>query len=430
MDVSEYASRVIDARIDELWAELPAISIEGARGVGKTTTARQRAGTFLELDDAAVFEAVEADPAAVASFAPPVIVDEWQRLPPVFDAVRRAVDADRSPGRFLITGSASPRRPPTHTGAGRIVTLRMRPLALCERWDAEAFGAPTVSLAALLSGERAPVEGHSAARLADYISEIAASGLPGLRGLSPDAAAESLAGYIDRIIDRDFPDAGMSLRNPEGLRRWMAAYAAATATTASYERIRDAATGGHGDKPSRSATAPYIDALERMHISEPLTAWAPTPNPLAKLATGPKHHLADPALAVALLGLDADGLRRGSGPAAPTVDQRPLLGRLFESLVALSLRVFAQRARASVHHLRRRSGDREIDFIVRARDDRVVAIEAKLSPTVSDNDVRHLHWLRRAIGPGLADAAVITTGPYAYRRRDGIAVIPAALLAP
>lgn len=430
MDVSEYASRVIDGRMDELWAELPAISIEGARGVGKTTTARQRAGTFLELDDAAVFEAVEADPGAVASFAPPVIVDEWQRLPPVFDAVRRAVDADRSPGRFLITGSAPPKRPPTHTGAGRIVTLRMRPLALCERWDAEVFVAPTVSLAALLSGERAPVEGHSAARLADYVSEIAASGLPGLRGLSPDAASESLAGYIDRIIDRDFPVAGMSLRNPEALRRWMTAYAAATATTAPYERIRDAAAGGHGEGPSRSTAAPWIDALERMHISEPLSAWAPTSNLLAKLATGPKHHLADPALAVALLGLDAEGLRHGSSPAAPTAGQRPLLGRLFESLVALSLRVLAQRARATVHHLRRRTGDREIDFIVRARDDRVVAIEAKLSATVSDRDVRHLHWLQRAIGSGLADAAVVTTGPYAYRRRDGIAVIPAALLAP
>ena len=110
--MSEYASRVIDGRIDELWAELPAISIEGARGVGKTTTARQRAGTFLGLDDAAVFEAVEADPGAVASFAPPVVVDEWQRLPPVFDAVRRAVDADRCPGRFLIAGSASPTTSP------------------------------------------------------------------------------------------------------------------------------------------------------------------------------------------------------------------------------------------------------------------------------------------------------------------------------
>ncbi len=428
--MSVYAPRIIDDRIDELWAELPALSIEGARGVGKTTTARRRAATLLELDDAAALEVLEADPRAVASFPPPVVVDEWQRLPAVFDAVRRAVDDDRSPGRFLITGSASPKRPPTHTGAGRIVALRMRPLALCERWDAEVFGSPTVSLASLLSGNRAPVAGHSGAHLTDYVAEIAASGLPGLRNLSADACSEALAGYIDRIIDRDFPDAGMSLRNPEALRRWMTAYAAATATTASYERIRDAATGGHGDKPSRSATAPYIDALERMHVLEPLTAWSPSRNPLAKLASGPKHHLVDPALAVALLGLDANGLRQGAGPSPSALAQRPLLGRLFESLVALSLRVFAQNARATVHHLRRRAGDREVDFIVRARDDRVVAVETKLSASVSDHDVRHLHWLRQAIGNDLLDAAVVTTGPYAYRREDGIAVIPAALLGP
>ena len=428
--MSVYAPRIIDDRIDELWAELPALSIEGARGVGKTTTARRKAATLLELDDAAVLEVLEADPRAVASFPPPVVVDEWQRLPAVFDAVRRAVDADRFPGRFIITGSASPKRPPTHTGAGRIVALRMRPLALCERWDAEVFGTPAVSLASLLSGDRAPVAGHSDAQLADYVAEIAASGLPGLRGLSADASSEALAGYIDRIIDRDFPDAGMSLRNPEALRRWMTAYAAATATTASYERIRDAATGGHGDKPSRSATAPHIDALERMHILEPLTAWSPSRNPLAKLTSGPKHHLADPALAVALLGLDASGLQQGAGPSPSALAQRPLLGRLFESLVALSLRVFAQRSRATVHHLRRRSGDREVDFIVRARDDRVMAVETKLSASVSDHDVRHLHWLRHKLGNDLLDAAVVTTGPYAYRREDGIAVIPAALLGP
>lgn len=108
-----HASRIIDERLEELWAELPALSIAGARGVGKTTIARQMAGTFLDLDDAAVFEVLEADPRAVASFPPPVVVDEWQRLPVVFDAVRRAVDEDRSSGRFILTGSASPKQPPT-----------------------------------------------------------------------------------------------------------------------------------------------------------------------------------------------------------------------------------------------------------------------------------------------------------------------------
>ena len=430
MTVTFYGTRVVDTQIDALFTELPAMSLEGARGVGKTTTARQRAATFLALDDAPVLDVLQADPRLVGTYPPPVVIDEWQRLPTIFDAVRRAVDDDRSAGRFLITGSASPKRPPTHSGAGRIVTLRMRPLSLSERWDAPGFSEPTVSLTDLLTGTRPPVGGHTEARLADYVTEIAASGLPGLRGLSAHACSEALHGYIDRIIDRDFPEAGHSLRNPSALRRWLTAYAAATATTASYERIRDAATGGHGDKPSRSATAPYIDALERLHILEPLPGWSPTRNPLAKLTSGPKHHIVDPALAITLLGIDGAALLRGEQPKWQMPPDRTLLGRLFESLVALTLRVYAQAAHASVHHMRKRAGEREIDFIVSKRDGRALALETKLSGSVSDHDVRHLHWLRRELGDDVLDAAVVTTGPQAYRRRDGVAVIPAALLGP
>lgn len=425
-----YANRIIDALLDELLAELPAISIEGVRAAGKTTTARQRAVSFLALDEPPVIELLSSDPRLVQSYEPPVVIDEWQLLPPVFDAVRRAVDDDRSPGRFLITGSASPSTPPTHSGAGRIVALRMRPLSLAERWDAPGFGTPTVSLAELLTGTRPGIDGRSEAGLADYVTEIAASGLPGLRGLSPAARTEALAGYLDRIVDRDVPEAGHNVRNPGALRRWMTAYAAATASTASYERIRDAATAGHANKPSRSATLPYADALERIYVLEPLPGWHPTRNPLARLTGSPKHHLADPALATALLGLDEEGLLRGRQPAEQAPIAPTILGALFESLVALTLRVYAQAARASVHHLRTRGGDHEIDFIVSSRDGRVVALEAKLSASVSDDDTKHLRWLQRQIGDDLLDAAVITTGPQAYRRHDGIAVIPAALLGP
>ena len=217
----------------------------------------------------------------------------------------------------------------------------MRPLSLSERWNAHAFAEPTVSLADLLTSSRPPVGGFSEARLADYVTEITASGFPGFRDLSAYACSEALHGYIGRIIDRDFPEAGHNLRNPSALRRWMTAYAAATATTASYERIRGAATGGHGDKPSRSAAAPYIDTLERMHILDPLPGWSPTRNPLSKLTRGPKHHLADPALAATLLGIDATALLRGEQPGRPAPADRTLLGGLFESLVALNLWVYA-----------------------------------------------------------------------------------------
>jgi predicted AAA+ superfamily ATPase len=157
-------------------------------------------------------------------------------------------------------------------------------------------------------------------------------------------------------------------------------------------------------------------------------AWLPSRNHLNRLAQAPKHHLADPALAARILGLDADALLSGeeAGPQIPR--DGTLLGHLFESLVTLSVRVYAQAAEARVKHLRLHGGQREIDLIVERADQRVLAIEVKLSGTVTDDDVKHLHWLREQIGDDLLDAVVINTGPQAYRRKDGVAVVPAALL--
>lgn len=429
--MEDYWRRIVDDQIDELFSGLPAISIEGPRGAGKTTTARQRAGTFVALDDGAVRQIMASDPQQIADASPPVVVDEWQRLPESWDVVRRAVDDDYAPGRFLLTGSASPTTHPTHSGAGRIVTLKMRPLALAERRDSPVFAQPTVSLRDLLAGGRPAIAGSTEARLADYVSEITRSGLPAIRRLDTRVRNAALDGYIARIVERDMPEAGHSARNLAALMRWLRAYAAATATSAAYERIRDAATSGDGDKPSRSATAPFADMLERLYVLEPLPGWVPTRNQLAKLTTGPKHHLADPAWATALLGLDDDALLEGRQSGMPVPRDGTLLGGLFESLMALCLRVYAQTSDAAVFHLRTHQGLREVDFVVARRDGRVVALEAKLARTVNDHDLRHLRWLSQQIGPDLLDAAVITTGPYAYRRPDdNIAVIPAALLGP
>lgn len=429
--MEKYWHRIIDDQIDQLFSGLPAISIEGPRGIGKTTTARQRAGTFVALDDGAVRQIMASDPQQIAEAPPPVVVDEWQMVPESWDVVRRAVDDDYAPGRFLLTGSASPTTHPTHSGAGRIVALKMRPLALAERGDTPIFTQPTVSLQELLTGNRPTIGGSTEARLADYVSEITRSGLPAVRRLKGRVRDAALDGYIARIVERDIPNSGRSTRNPAALMRWLRAYAAATATSAAYERIRDAATSGEGDKPSRSATAPFVDILERLYVLEPLPGWVPTRNQLTKLTTGPKHHLADPAWATTLLGLDEDALLEGRQSDMPVPRDGTLLGCLFESLLTLNLRVYAQSSNAAVFHLRTHQGLREVDFVVARRDGRVVALEAKLARSVTDHDLRHLRWLQQQIGPDLLDAAVITTGPYAYRRPDDhIAVIPAALLGP
>ncbi len=421
-----YRRRVLDAELDDLATGVAAIALEGAKAVGKTATAAERAATIFELDLPGVAELAGADPGRLLEAHAPVLLDEWQRLPALWDLVRRAVDDGVAPGTFYLTGSVSAENPGTHTGAGRIVRVRVRPLSLAER----GLTAPTVSLADLMQGERPPIFGATTVGLTEYVEEIVGSGFPAIRVMAPRLRRAQLDGYLERVIDRDFPEAGHKLRNPAALRRWMAAYAAATSTTATYDSIRAAATPGESDKPGKVATQAYRDTLERLWILDPLPGWIPSRDHLKELGTAPKHHLADPALAVHLLGLDPGALLRADGPSRATPHDGTFLGALFESLVCLSVRVYAQGAEGRVSHLRLHRGDREIDLIVERRDQKVVAIETKLSATVSDDDVKHLLWLRERLGADLLDAVVVTTGTNAYRRADGIAVVPAALLGP
>lgn len=143
----------------------------------------------------------------------------------------------------------------------------------------------------------------------------------------------------------------------------------------------------------------------------------------------PKHHLADPALAARLAGVDAGALLRGEGPEVIPRDGT-FLGALFESLATLCVRVFAQAAEARVFHFRTKGGEREVDLIVERADGRAVGVEVKLSETVHASDVRHLLWLGDRLGEDLADAFILTTGRSAYRRPDGIGVVPLALVGP
>jgi predicted AAA+ superfamily ATPase len=389
-------------------------------------TALQRAKTVRRLDDPAELAIAEADPARLVDGERPVLIDEWQRLPQVWDIVRRAVDDGAPPESFLLTGSAVPDPPPTHSGAGRIVSVRMRPLALAER-----LHSATVSLAELLSGGRSPVKGKTDVALTDYTDEILVSGLPGLRPLAGRALRRQLEGYVDRIVDRDIPDdAGGAIRNPAALRRWMAAYAAGSSTTATFETIRDAASAGDTHKPSKTAMQAYRDALTRVWVLDEVPAWIPSNNRLRQLGRTPKHQLADPALAAQLLGVQASTLLAGDSSGPAVARDGTLLGALFESLVTLSVRAYAARCEAKVGHLRTARGRQEVDLIVERADGSVVAIEVKLARTVSADDGRHLRWLQQKIGDRVLDQVIVTTGPEAYRRGDGIAVVPAALLGP
>jgi uncharacterized protein len=427
----KYTRRVVDDELDQLFDHLAAIAIEGPKGVGKTATASQRATTVFELDRIEQRTLFEADPQRLTSAPTPVLLDEWQRLPAVWDLVRRAVDARPDGGQFLLAGSASPLDESIHSGAGRIVRLRMRPLSIAER----SLEPTTVSLTALLAGAATPITGESSLNLGDYTDEIVASGFPAIRAFPARARTAQLDGYITRVMDVEFLENGLRVRKPATLKSWITAYAAATATNASYNSILDAATPGDNDKPAKTTTMQYREMLARLFLTDPVPGWLPALNPLTRLAQAPKHHLCDPALSARLLGVSATSLLSGTSADDMSMFDNVgpdgyLLGRLFESLATLSIRVYAQQAEASVHHLRTKNGDHEVDLIIEGADRRIVAVEVKLSPVVTDSDVKHLHWLRSKIGATMADAIVVTTGQHAYRRSDGIGVVPLSLLGP
>lgn len=249
-----------------------------------------------------------------------------------------------------------------------------------------------------------------------------------MQGRSTRACRAFLNSYIKQICERRVEGQGLPGRDPANLRRLMAAYAAATSTAATFKTIRAAAAQSDGAMLSREAANAYRAALEGLWIVEDVPAWLPTRNHLRRVAAAATRQLADPALAARLLAMTSESLLQARKAPFAIPRNGSLLGALFQSLVTLSVRVYAQSVEAEVFHLRTHGGEHEIDLIVQGLDGRVVALEVKLAPQVSDRDVRHIRWLADTIGPELADAAIVTTGREAYRRRDGIGVIPAALL--
>ncbi len=420
-----YQSRLIDTQLNDFFPELAAISLEGPKGVGKTATATQRAGTILRLDDPNTANLLQSNPDIIRDSLEPLLIDEWQEVPSSWDLVRREVDRDGTGGRFLLTGSAIPNGARIHSGAGRIVSLRMRPLSLAER----NLDVSTVSIGAMFLGN-ADIVGTSSLGLHDYFREIVASGFPGIRNLSTASRALQLDSYIERVITKEFVEQGLAVRRPAILRAWLAAFAASTATTASYNTMLEATIQRGESKPSRITTSNYRDVLERLWLIDSLPAWIPSKNIFTRLAAAPKHFLADPALAARILGIDETAFVKRL-PTGEIVPGSPaIVGGLFEALAVLSVKTYAQINQVSVSHFRESSGAREVDVIVHRPDGATVAFEVKLGRIVDNRDVRHLLWLKQKLGDDLRDMAVIYSGEYAYRRPDGVAVIPASLLGP
>jgi predicted AAA+ superfamily ATPase len=307
----------------------------------------------------------------------------------------------------------------------------MYPLSLEER----GLETKTVSIGKMFKADdpfSLRISGRSNTKFGDYVDEIVASGLPALRRYKEGEARKiAIVSYIDNLLTHDFAQEGVAVRQPAALKRWLSAFSAAVSSTAGYNEILDAATSGEGHKPAAKTAIAYREALSRLWLIDELPTWLDGENYYSRLKRTPKHYLADPAFVASLLKLDADVLKgKDRGKNARTrFDERhsDITGRLFEALIHQSLNVYASVNNAELSYFHTLNGDHEVDFVL-AQGRKAIAVEVKLAIDADDRDVRHLLWLRELMKGDLQDAMVITTGPVAYRRPDGIAVVPAALL--
>ncbi len=414
-----YTPRVVDAELTDRLRTAGAIVIEGPRACGKTETARQVAASEVLLDvDANAVTAVEVAPAVVLDGATPRLIDEWQVSPAVWNHVRRAVDARRRPGQFILTGSAVPSDDVTrHTGAGRMARLRMRPMSLFE--SGHATGA--ISLRRLLRGQSKAVA-DPGMTVPDVIERIVVGGWPALCHLSVPSAQRAMRDYLDEVRRADLARVVVGRRDPDRVAKLLASLGRTVATPALLSTLGADAGGADGALADETVRG-YLDALGRLMIVEDQPAWSPKLRSRSRLRTAVKRHFVDPALAVAALRATPDRLLK----------DLEWTGFLFESLVVRDLRVLSQAQGAEVAHYRDNTG-LEVDAIVSAPDGTWAAFEVKLGQSRIEEAAGNLLTFAsrietRAVGPPAALGVIVASGA-GYRRRDGVAVIPIGALGP
>ncbi|MCA0329261.1 MAG: DUF4143 domain-containing protein [Actinobacteria bacterium] len=414
-----YLPRVADGELVARLGTAGAVLVEGPKFCGKTETARRAAGSEVLLDvDRAAREAVLLAPDLVLGQQPPQLLDEWQIVPELWDLVRREVDARRIPGQFILTGSATPtgdaRR---HSGAGRFSVMRMRPMCLAESRRSDA----TVSLDSLLDGDTQPAK-DPGLTIADLAEALTRGGWPALVDQPVATVTRSLRDYLTQATHVDVLTVAGPRRDPVKVDALVRSLARNTATEVSVTTLAaDAAVGG--SPLDRSTVTDYLTALERLMILDQQPAWAPSMRSRAQLRTSPKRHLADPSLAVAAM--------RGS--PSKLLGDLATMGTLFESLVVRDLRVLAEPLDGSVYHYRDNKG-LEVGAIVQCDDGRWGAFEVKLGTSRTDAAAATLLAFAAKVDttatgePGVL--AVITGQGFAYRRPDGVHVVPIGTLGP
>jgi predicted AAA+ superfamily ATPase len=416
----EYLKRIADKELDMALAASGAVLIEGPKWCGKTRTAKEKAGSAVFLQDpdqaSAYLKAADTKPSLLLRGETPRLIDEWQTAPILWDAVRFAVDERGRTGQFILTGSAVPLdNAARHTGTGRISRLLMRPMSLYESLESSG----DVSLKALFEGS-SEAEGASPLNIEGLARALLRGGWPASVGEAEGIALKRVQDYVEAVINIDVSRVDGVEKNPHRVRALMRSLARNVSTMANLATIRKDISGD-GDIISEKTMASYLNALRRIFVVEDLPAWSPALRSKTALRTSPKRHFVDPSIAGALLRVTPDSL----------LNDFNTFGFLFESLCLRDLRLYAQANDGEVCHYRDKSG-LEADAIVRLRDGRWGAVEVKTGTREIEAAAENLKALRNKIDPGKMRAPsflmVLTGTELAYRRRDGVYLVPIGCL--
>lgn len=405
-----YRPRLADDHLERLVADFPAVMITGPRATGKTTSARLHAAEVLALDQPGVAAALRVDPdAALRRAARPLLLDEWQEVPEVLGAVKRAVDADPTPGQFLLTGSVRAElTQQTWAATGRVVRMSM--YGLTEReLTAGAIAGPGFLDRVAASGVDDLVLPAEVPSIDDYVDLALRSGFPEVvyRGRDARGRAVWLDSYMHDLVTRDAAAVGR-LKDPAKLRRYLTAISLHSAGTPTHATLLESAG------ITAKTAVDYDQLLTDLYITEAVPAW--TSNRLKRLVKAPKRYVIDPGLAAAAAGLDAATVLRDSDR----------LGRLLDAFGTAQLRaeIALRHPRPVFHHLRQEAGRREVDLVVELGAGRVVGIEFKAAAAVHSDDARHLAWLRDELGQAFVAGVVLHSGPGLYELGDRIYAVP------
>ena len=421
--MKEYRKRIVDDILTRKLEAKGAVLIEGPKWCGKTTTAEQIAASILYMDDPEKKEQnismSELNPKRLLKGETPRLIDEWQFAPKLWDAIRFEVDHRREPGQFLLTGSAVPvdTKEITHSGTGRFTWLTMRPMSLYESGDSTG----DVSLKDLF--ENNTVDGESD-MIIDRLAFLACrGGWPQAIDMRDDIALDQARDYYDAVVRSDINRADNIQKNAEKVRRLMRSYARNQGSQVPNTVLARDVSANDEESMSQETVATYLNALRKIFVVEDMPAWNPNLRSKTAIRSSDTRYYVDPSIAAAALGIGPNDL----------INDLNTFGFIFETLCVRDLRVFADALDGQVYHYRDKDGQ-ECDAVIHLRNGQYGLIEIKLGgDKLIEEGAQSLKKMESKIDTDKMKAPsflmVLTgVGGYAYRRKDGVCVVPIGCL--